>query len=258
MRTLQLNPNGALSRPLIVAHRGASREAPENTLPAFRLAWAQGADAIEGDFRLTRDGEVVCFHDADTGRMAGVRRVVREATLAELKALEVSQGGAETRVPTLREVLATVPPGKRLFAELKTGPEILAPFLGAVEASGLAEDQLVVIAFDAAVLAELHRRAPTIPLYWLVDLAASPTRPSADQFLPTLERCGASGLSSSPHPSLDRAFVERLAAGGFSYHAWTIDEVALAHRLLALGAASLTTNRPGALRRELDNAALAD
>ena len=54
--------------PFIVAHRGASGEAPENTLPAFRLAWEQKADAIEGDFHLTSDGKIVCFHDSNTSR----------------------------------------------------------------------------------------------------------------------------------------------------------------------------------------------
>ena len=56
--------------PLIVAHRGASSDAPENTLRAFRLGWEQGADAIEADFHLTRDGQLVCMHDATTGRTA--------------------------------------------------------------------------------------------------------------------------------------------------------------------------------------------
>ena len=55
---------------MIVAHRGSSYEAPENTLPAFRLAWEQGADAIEGDFHLTKDGQIVCIHDRDTERVS--------------------------------------------------------------------------------------------------------------------------------------------------------------------------------------------
>ena len=70
---------------MIVAHRGASGEAPENTIPAFNLAWKQGADAIEGDFHLTKDGHVVCIHDANTKKVAGKNLVVKDTTLAELK-----------------------------------------------------------------------------------------------------------------------------------------------------------------------------
>ena len=74
---------------LIVAHRGASHAAPENTSAAFELAWQQNADAIEADFRLSRDGQIVCIHDATTQRTAGVDRIVAQSTLAELKALDV-------------------------------------------------------------------------------------------------------------------------------------------------------------------------
>ena len=77
---------------MIVAHRGASSDAPENTLPAFRRAWELGADAIEGDFRLTKDGRIVCIHDKDTKRVADAKLVVSDATLAQLRTLDV--GGA--------------------------------------------------------------------------------------------------------------------------------------------------------------------
>lgn len=74
---------------LIVAHRGASKRAPGNTLPAFELAWKQGADAIEGDFRLTKDGHVVCIHDETIKRTAGADLNVAQSTLSELRKLDV-------------------------------------------------------------------------------------------------------------------------------------------------------------------------
>ncbi|MDA1056051.1 MAG: glycerophosphodiester phosphodiesterase family protein, partial [Planctomycetota bacterium] len=74
---------------LIIAHRGGSHDAPENTLAAFRLAFEQGADGIEGDFYLTRDNRIVCIHDADTKRVADKTLVVAESSLAELKRLDV-------------------------------------------------------------------------------------------------------------------------------------------------------------------------
>ena len=71
--------------PRIIAHRGASHDAPENTLAAFRLAWEQGADGVEGDYYLTKDGEVVCIHDATTGRTGDRDLKVASSTLAELR-----------------------------------------------------------------------------------------------------------------------------------------------------------------------------
>ena len=75
--------------PFLVAHRGASADAPENTIPAFQLAWEQGADAIEGDFHLTADGHIVCIHDEDTQKVAGKKLIVPESTLADLRKLDV-------------------------------------------------------------------------------------------------------------------------------------------------------------------------
>src|SRR5689334_354029 len=108
---------------LVVAHRGASHEAPENTLAAFRLAWEQGADAIEGDFYLTRDREIVCIHDDNTKRTSGEDLSVAASTLAQLRRLDVGRWKDPKwkgeRIPTLTEVLATIPAGKRIFIEIK-------------------------------------------------------------------------------------------------------------------------------------------
>ncbi|MCB9949963.1 MAG: hypothetical protein H6824_03175 [Planctomycetaceae bacterium] len=99
----------------IVAHRGASYDAPENTLPAFKLAWEKGADAIEGDFYLTKDQQIVCIHDKDTKRTGKNQPVltVAESTLAELRKVDVGSWKdakyKETFIPTIQEVLATVP-----------------------------------------------------------------------------------------------------------------------------------------------------
>ncbi len=74
---------------MIVAHRGASGDAPENTLASFSLAWQQDADAIEGDFHLTSDGHIVCIHDSDTNRVSGTRLVINKSTLKELQELDI-------------------------------------------------------------------------------------------------------------------------------------------------------------------------
>ncbi|NIL97886.1 MAG: hypothetical protein GTO53_09115, partial [Planctomycetales bacterium] len=125
---------GALAaEPLIVAHRGASGDAPENTIEAFQLAWQQGADAIEGDFHLSQDGQVVCIHDKDTQRTAGQALIVAESSLEDLRKLDVGSffgprySGA--RIPTLAEVLATVPQGKKIYLDIKCGAAIVPPML---------------------------------------------------------------------------------------------------------------------------------
>ncbi len=120
----------------IIAHRGASHDAPENTLAAARLAWAQSADALECDVQLTRDGRLAVIHDHDTRRLAGVTGRVAEITLAELQRLDVGRGRgpefAGERIPSLEALLAVTPPKRRVFVELKGGPELVPPLVSAL------------------------------------------------------------------------------------------------------------------------------
>src|SRR5262245_57354057 len=125
----------------IIAHRGSSFLAPENTRGAMELAWQEGADAIEGDFRLTRDGQIVCIHDASLKRTTGVDRRVEKCDLAELQSFDAGSWKgpqfAGERIPTLTEILATVPDGKRIYVEVKCGPEIVEPLYDVVNSCNL-------------------------------------------------------------------------------------------------------------------------
>src|SRR5256885_16112584 len=105
----------------IIAHRGASHDAPENTLAAVQLAWQQNADAVEVDVRMSKDGQLVVIHDDNTRRTGKAARKVSDQTLAELRWLDVGgwkgrQWSGE-RSTTLEEVMAAVPHRRRLFVE---------------------------------------------------------------------------------------------------------------------------------------------
>src|SRR5688572_9852909 len=133
----------------IIAHRGASFDAPENTLAAVHLAWKQNADAVEVDVQFSKDGHIVVIHDDNTGKTAGVRRKVSAQALAELKSLDVGawkhMKWAGERIPTLAEVFAVIPTGKRLFVEFKCGPECVPSFVRDFNTSGLRREQVVPI-----------------------------------------------------------------------------------------------------------------
>jgi glycerophosphoryl diester phosphodiesterase len=246
---------------LITAHRGASADAPENTLAAFTLAWEQQADAIEGDFRLSADGRIVCVHDADTKRIAGVNHVVAATPLAELRALDAGSWKdprfADERLPTFAEVLAAVPDGKRFFIELKTGPEIV-PAL-ARELQGRRSDPalLTIIAFDADTIAACKRSLPAVRAHWLTafkqDKASGDWRPDAETIAAAVEACGADGVGMAGRREvIDRDFVERLRSLGVrEFHVWTVDAADDARFFRDLGAMGITTNRPAFIRAAL-------
>jgi glycerophosphoryl diester phosphodiesterase len=244
---------------MIIGHRGASRNAPENTLAAFRLAWEEGADGIEADFRVSGDGRIVCLHDASTGRTAGKDLDVASSPLTELRRLDAGhrQGPAwqGERIPTLAEVLACLPPGKRLFIELKSGPEIIAPLTQELHRSGAAPEQLRLLAFSAPLLAELKAQLPDYRACWLTDcrrrLLSGVWQPSAEEIFTTLRRSGVDGLAIRGRAILDERFVAALRKDGKEIHVWTVDAAAAARRFAALGVDSIMTNRPGWLRQKL-------
>ncbi|MGD9632389.1 MAG: glycerophosphodiester phosphodiesterase family protein [Pirellulales bacterium] len=246
---------------VLIAHRGASFDAPENTLPSFQLAWEQDADGIEGDFMLTADGEIVSFHDTDTQRLAGEPGLVKESTLAELRALDVGRwkGGrwALTRIPTLREVLEGIPAGKKLVAELKDGPEIVEPFGRVIEASTFNPDDLLIITLVDETAAECRRQLPRWKRHWLSGYKQDDGgrwRPDADEVIATIERVGAAGFGSLAKPDhFDGAFVDRLRTAGIAeFHVWTVDDPEVARFYERLGAWGITTNRPRFIREHLE------
>ena len=244
---------GHAEEPLIVAHRGASRDAPENTIPAFQLAWEQGADAIEGDFHLSKDGEIVCFHDADTKRVAGTQLVVRQSTLAELKQQDVgaTHGVAfnGTRIPTIAEVFATIPQGKKIFIEVKCGAEIIPTLLNEIDQSGLTQEQIVVISFNKQVIQQLKIKAPQYKASWLCSFNKQETgeiTPALATVLKTLKQIQADGLSSNT--AVPASVIEAVSQQGYEWHVWTINDLNTARRMQALGVLSITTDVPGTMR----------
>ena len=245
----------------IIAHRGASHEAPENTLPAFRLAWEQRADGIEADFLLSRDGRIVCIHDRDTKRVAGKKVVVADATLAELKTLDVGSWKdpkyAAERIPTIEEVIATVPKNKMFFIELKAGTEIVLPLKKVLARSSLKPDQVVIISFKRDVLAECEKHMPQFATHWLAKQKKHPVSgqwgPIAEEVIQVAKELRIDGFGSQANPKIfDAAYIARLRKSGVTaFHVWTVDDVETARFYQSAGAFSITTNRPDQLRKGL-------
>jgi glycerophosphoryl diester phosphodiesterase len=236
---------------LIIAHRGASADAPENTLAAFRLAWQQNADAIEGDFRLTRDGQIVCVHDACMRRY-GSTKTIACSTLAELRAFDIggwkSPEYAGERIATLAEVLAVVAPGKQAYLEIKAGRKPLPALFEALRKTDLPPDRLRLMSFKADVVTSCKRAFPDIPADWLIEYGDS-APPSVETILATLHRCHADGLGTQAWPGVvTPAFGRAVRDSGFSLGCWTVNDERTADAMVAAGVDSVTTDRPAWLR----------
>jgi glycerophosphoryl diester phosphodiesterase len=256
------------SGPLIVGHRGASAHAPENTHAAFDLALGGGADGIEFDVRLARDGVPVVIHDATLRRTALREGTVESLDSAELSALDAGtwfnrrrpasarDSYAHERVPTLAQVFERYGACARvLYVEMKCdapalGPRLAREVVGLTRAHGLAE-RVVVKSFAHALVAEAKRLAPEIRAAALFE--RRPTRPlvSPRTLVAEAVRCGADEISL--HRSLlRRATVEEAARRCLDCVVWTVDTPFWLRRAHALGLRAVITNRPAEMRAALE------
>lgn len=236
----------------IVAHRGASHDAPENTVASFKAAWQQNADGAELDLYLTSDGKIVACHDKDMKRTAGVDLLVAKSTFEQLRALDVGKWKgpqfAGERIPTFEEMLATLPEGKKVYVEVKCGPEIVPEMIRQLEASGRPAALTPVICFNAEVVAAVKRARPDLPAYWLSDLKEGKT---AEVLIARAKEIHADGLDLKAGPELDQVFADKVRAAGLRLDVWTVNDVVLAKRMVSVGVQGITTDRPAWLREQL-------
>lgn len=267
-----------LRLPKIIAHRGASADAPENTLAAFDFAWQQEADGIEADFRLTKDRKIVCIHDATTGRTAGTDLTVSESTFRQLRKLDTgSWKGNEwagEQIPSIEEVFSIVPAGKKIFIEIKCGIEIIGPLSHEILRSKLKPKQIIAISFDENVISQVKKQIPYIKALWLLsikkDKEAGEWSPSIEHILRVLGESNANGLSVNAASLLSPAGAFNPASantgtGDFSvqaltrllrenkkeFHVWNVNDLDTAFYFQKLGVDFMTTDRPKWLRERL-------
>jgi glycerophosphoryl diester phosphodiesterase len=242
--------------PLLIAHRGASFDAPENTLASVRLAWERDADAVEIDVHMSRDGEIVVIHDKTTKRIGGHDVAVAEQALAELRGLDAGSHKGEQwageRIPTLAEVLETVPGGKQIFVEVKCGGEVVDALPSALAGSGLALEQVIFIGFTLDTMAAVKQGLPAHRALWLrganddgaFDLPL-------DEMIRQARSAGLDGLDLEACPAVDASLARRVGEAGMMLCVWTVDDADEAHRLAEAGVGAITTNRPAWLRDRL-------
>lgn len=246
----------------IVAHRGASHDAPENTLAAQKLAWEQKADAVETDIHLSKDGQLVVMHDKTTKRTAGREGAVVEMTMAELKTLDAGSWKAPQfageKIPVLDEQLALIPAGKRMLVEIKIGPEIVPELKRALARTGATEKKITIISFNFDSLVEVRKQLPRYLTLWLLSYRspeaakkAKTPNPTVDEMIQRAKAARLTGLDLQHTWPLTAADVKKIRDAGLQLHVWTVDDVAIAKRWIDLGVASITTNRPGWLREQL-------
>jgi len=238
-------------KPLIIAHRGASAHAPENTRAAIRKALTLGADMVELDVQLTKDSRLVIFHDEHLDRTTNGRGRLSHRRYHELARLDAGSWFAPRfageRILLVSQALRFVTPPHRVNLELKRTARRnllirrLVPCLRWTRRL----TRVLVSSFDAALLARLRAAEPRV-------VRALLCRDHPRRSLRSAIKLGC--IAWHPHKSLVNASLVRQAhAAGLRVHVWTVDRVQEARRLLRLGVDGLVTNGPGLLRGEWDD-----
>lgn len=236
--------------PWVIAHRGASRECPENTIAAFDEALRQGCDGIELDVQLSRDGVPVVYHDKTLARAGGGRRRVAQLDRDELDALDVGAGPGERDrrhpIPSLEQVLDGYGRRTRLLVEIKTregstgAPRhlLLARTVARLVRRMRLDRELLVLSFDPSVLAACAEEAPRLALVLNLKPPRRMTRPIRAR-LASLH-----GLSADVR-TLTPSFAAAVRRTGRPLFVYTCNTPRDAARALAAGPAGIMSDRPG-------------
>lgn len=230
------------TRPLIIGHRGASADAPENTLAAFALALEQNADGIEFDVQLSADGVPVVIHDSTVDRTTDGEGRVADLSLAELRRLTIPGGHA---IPTLDEVFRMFGRDTLYNVELK-GLAVHDGGLAAAVADEIDKHQVaervIISSFSPFFVRAARQHLPRA-----VPVAHLRERRSTRLF----HRVVHAEADHPLHTLVDESLMQWARRKGLRVNVWTVDDPAEAQRLLRLGVHGIITNRPGVLRQSL-------
>ena len=227
---------------LVLAHRGASVAAPENTLAAFRLAVEQGADFVELDVQESSDGEVLVVHDSDLMKIGGAPFKIWETTAAQLRTVDIgSHSGPQfsgERVATLAEALAVCKGKARVVVELKSyghDQKLQERVAGIVEAAGMAND-CIYMSLDHTMIQRMKRLRPS----WRCGVLAAKT-------LGDLTSLHADFLAVEARVATG-PFVRRAHRAGQDVYVWTVNDPAWMFAAMSHGADGLITDKPDLAR----------
>lgn len=237
--------------PQIIAHRGSSGNAPENTLSAFRLALEAGAKGIEIDVHLSKDKKVVVIHDFRIDRTTGNKGLVSEITFAELRKCNASKGFEDAfpdeKIPSLEEVLNLTKGKAILYIELKKGrtfyPGLEERVLQCIY-SQKAEGWCVLHSFHPAILFRINRSDKKIPLLLTAEnYSVLQKNPDAFFKRPLMKLSNMAGLNLNS-ARLSAGLLKKIHSHGMKLYSWTVNNTNEMRRMKRIGADGIITNFP--------------
>ncbi len=233
-----------------IAHRGASYYAPENSLAAIKLAAELGCDGAECDIQLTKDHQIVLWHDGNTGRLTNKKLEIAKCNWSELKELNIKLSPTNSpffegqTIPLLKDVLKTIKKGQLLVIEIKCGKEVF-PELQKVISKYWKEGNIAFIGFGFETIIQAKSLFPDVPCYYL-----SGSKDDVLKRIPDIQKNKLDGVDLLSK-IIDQQLVSELIKADLKIWCWTVDDLHEANRMIDLGVNVITTNRPTWLKEQM-------
>ena len=236
----------------LIAHRGESVDAPENTLPAYKTAVERGF-GFECDVYLSKDGRVFTFHDRNLTRTTAGANTNKcaDVTWAELEKVDVGSWGKwkgskfkGTRPALLEEVLALARDGRQIYIEVKTGPEIVPHVKKIIEGqTNATPSNVLFITFNRKTCKALKKTLPKYKTLWLVSPKKGTPLAMPQAIVAKLKELGVDGIDCRYRGNVvTKEYVKAVRDAGFEFHVWTVDDLPTAVEAFKRGAQTVTTN----------------
>lgn len=240
---------------LIIAHRGESYEAPENTLGSVELAWERDDDAVEIDVQLTKDEKIIVIHDRTTLRTGGKYKRIASNNYDELLKIDVGKfkdaKWKNERIPLLDEVIDTIPKNKILFIEIKNDENILKPLKKLIKQKNMEPVQIKFIGFDINTMKLIKDSLPKFESYWIVEGKYYRGKYSLEETIAKCKSAGLDGLDVQAKKILSKEVIQTVKKSDLKIYTWTVDNPVRAKQLYLDGIDGITTNRASWLKNEL-------
>jgi glycerophosphoryl diester phosphodiesterase len=242
----------------IIAHRGASFDAPENTIHAINLAWKQNISKVEIDIHMTKDNRIVVIHDSNTAKIAIKNLTVKKELFATLRTLDIGSWKHKkwrgTKIPSIEEILATLPDFGTLIIEIKCGLEVIPYLTKAIEE--IPSHQIEFISFDYEIISCLKKKLPQYKALWLLDLdytlETNNNCLSLDTYLKKTVDAKLDGLNLWAGKTANKSYIEKIKQQHLLVYIWSTNSVNTAAYFLDLNVDAITTDRPYWLLQKLE------
>jgi len=240
---------------IIIAHRGESYEAPENTIASINLAWQKDDDAVEIDVRMTKDEKIVAIHDNTTLRTGKRFMNVSSSNYYDLLKVDVGKFKSAKwegeRIPLLDEIIDTIPDGKSLFVEIKSDAKIIKPLQKVIEQINVNPNKVKFIGFNLETISLVKKWLPDFESYWIIEKKSILRKFNIEDIILMCKSSKLDGLDMKEGKYLNKELIQIVKNYGLMIYTWTVDDPLRAKQLYFDGLDGITTNRAFWLRNQL-------